>query len=60
MDHRARRVKTDRDPHRDRLLRSLTAYLRGEPKVWSVVRRLVLPKRMRCPACTRERDAFVS
>ena len=38
VDRRARRVKTDRsDTHR--LLRySLMAYLRGEPKVWSVVR----------------------
>src|SRR5215831_1581968 len=37
VDRRARRVKTD---HVDveRLLRSLMAYLRGEPKVWSVVR----------------------
>ncbi|WP_244608770.1 IS110 family transposase [Bradyrhizobium algeriense] len=37
VDRRARRAKTD---HVDveRLLRSLMAYLRGEPKVWSVVR----------------------
>src|SRR5262252_3727016 len=37
VDRRARRVKTD---HVDveRLLRSLMANLRGEPKVWSVVR----------------------
>ena len=37
VDRRARRTKTD---HVDveRLLRSLMAYLRGEPKVWSVVR----------------------
>src|SRR6267143_1650853 len=34
---RARRVKTDRIDT-ERLLRSLMAYLRGEPKVWSVVR----------------------
>ena len=36
VDRRARRAKTD---HVDveRLLRSLMAYLRGEPKVWSVV-----------------------
>jgi hypothetical protein len=32
-----RRVKTDRIDT-ERLLRSLMAYLRGEPKVWSVVR----------------------
>jgi transposase len=37
VDRRARRVKTDRTDT-DRLLRSLMAYLRGEPKVWSVVR----------------------
>jgi transposase len=37
VDRRARRTKTD---HIDavQLLRSLMAYLRGEPKVWSVVR----------------------
>jgi transposase len=37
VDRRARRAKTD---HIDaeRMLRSLMAYLRGEPKVWSVVR----------------------
>src|SRR6201993_3446404 len=36
VDRRARRAKTD---HIDaeRLLRSLMAYLRGEPKVWSVL-----------------------
>ena len=37
VDRRARRVKTDRVDV-GRLLRSLLAYLRGEPKVWSVVR----------------------
>jgi transposase len=37
VDRRARRVKTDRIDT-ERLLRSLMAYLRGEPKVWSVVR----------------------
>ena len=37
VDRRARRVKTDRIDV-ERLLRSLMAYLRGEPKVWSVVR----------------------
>src|SRR5215471_13591795 len=37
VDRRARQAKTD---HIDteRMLRSLMAYLRGEPKVWSVVR----------------------
>src|ERR1700738_1815369 len=37
VDRRARRVKTD-GVDAERLLRSLMAYLRGEPKVWSVVR----------------------
>jgi len=37
VDRRKRRVKTDRIDT-ERLLRSLMAYLRGEPKVWSVVR----------------------
>jgi len=37
VDRRARRVKTVRIDA-ERLLRSLMAYLRGEPKVWSVVR----------------------
>ncbi len=37
VDRRARRAKTDRVDV-ERLLRSLMAHLRGEPKVWSVVR----------------------
>jgi transposase len=37
VDRRARRAKTDRVDV-ERLLRSLLAYLRAEPKVWSVVR----------------------
>jgi transposase len=37
VDRRARRAKTDRIDA-ERLLRALMAYLRGEPKVWSVVR----------------------
>jgi transposase len=37
VDRRARRVKSDRIDA-GKLLRSLMAYLRGEPKVWSVVR----------------------
>jgi transposase len=36
-DGRARQAKTDRIDA-ERLLRSLLAYLRGDPKVWSVVR----------------------
>src|SRR5215468_5017602 len=37
VDRRARRAKTDRIDV-ERMLRSLMAYLRGEPKVWSIVR----------------------
>jgi transposase len=37
VDRRARRAKTDRVDV-ERMLRSLMAYLRGEPKVWSIVR----------------------
>jgi len=37
VDRRARRAKTDRVDV-ERMLRSLLAYLRGEPKVWSIVR----------------------
>src|ERR1700738_864968 len=37
VDRRMRRAKTDRIDT-ERLLRSLMAYLRSEPKVWSVVR----------------------
>src|ERR1700694_3093442 len=37
VNRRARRAKTDRIDA-EQLLRSLMAYLRGEPKVWSVVR----------------------
>src|SRR5262249_19030593 len=37
VDRRARRVKTD-NVDVTKLLRSLMAYLRGEPKVWRVVR----------------------
>jgi transposase len=37
VDRRARRAKTDRVDV-ERALRSLLAYLRGEPKIWSVVR----------------------
>src|SRR5260221_4904577 len=53
-----RRVKTDRIDT-ERLLRSLMAYLRGEPKVWSVVRVPSVAeedaRRLR-----RERDRLVS
>jgi hypothetical protein len=58
VDRRARRVKTDRmDP--ERLLRSLMAYLRGEPKVWSVVRVPSVAEED-APRLHRERDRLVS
>src|ERR1700675_4378733 len=58
VDRRARRVKTDRIGT-ERLLRSLMAYLRGEPKVWSVVR---VPSVVEEDArrLHRERDRLVS
>jgi transposase len=58
VDRRARRVKTDRIDA-ERLLRSLMAYLRGEPKVWSVVR---VPSIVEEDArrLHRERDRLVS
>jgi len=58
MDRRARSVKTDRIDT-ERLLRSLMAYLRGEPKVWSVVRAPSLAEEdARRPH--RERDRLIS
>src|SRR6202162_178017 len=58
VDRRARRGKTDRIDA-ERLLRSLMAYLRGEPKVWSVVR---MPSVAEEDArrLHRERDRLVS
>jgi transposase len=58
VDRRMRRVKTDRIDT-ERLLRSLMAYLRGEPKVWSVVR---VPSVVEEDArrLHRERDRLVS
>jgi hypothetical protein len=44
VDRRARRAKTD-GIDVEKLLCSLMAYLRGEPKVWSVVR---VPTATRC------------
>ena len=58
VDRRARRVKTDRIDT-ERLLRSLMAYLRGEPKVWSVVRVLSVAEED-ARRLHRERDRFVS
>jgi transposase len=57
VDRRARRVKTDRIDT-ERLLRSLMAYLRGEPKVWSVVMPSVAEEDAR--RLHRERDRLVS
>src|ERR1700730_6153148 len=58
VDRRVRRVKTDRIDT-ERLLRSLMAYLRGEPKGWSVLR---LPSVAEEDArrLHRERDRLVS
>src|SRR6202043_1261651 len=58
VDRRARRVKTDRIDT-ERLLRSLMAYLRGEPKVWSVVRVLSVAEED-ARRLHRERDRLVS
>ena len=58
VDRRARRVKTDRIDT-ERLLRSLMAYLRGEPKVWSVVRVLGVAEED-ARRLHRERDRLVS
>jgi transposase len=57
VDRRARRVKTDRIDA-ERLLRSLMAYLRGEPKVWSVVRVPSVAEED-APRLHRERDRLV-
>ena len=58
VDRRVRQAKTDRIDT-VRLLRSLMAYLRGEPKVWSVVQ---VPSVAEEDArrLHRERDRFVS
>ena len=58
VDRRARRVKTDRIDT-ERLLRSLMAYLRGEPKVWSVVRTPSIAEED-ARRLHRERDRLVS
>src|SRR5207342_1031600 len=58
VDRRVRRVKTDRIDT-ERLLRSLMAYLRGEPKVWSVVRVLSVAEED-ARRLHRERDRLVS
>ena len=58
VDRRARRVKTDRIDT-ERLLRSLMAYLRGEPKVWSVVRAPSIAEED-ARRLHRERDRLVS
>ena len=58
VDRRARSVKTDRIDT-ERLLRSLMAYLRGEPKVWSVVRVPSLAEED-ARRLHRERDRLIS
>ena len=58
VDRRARSVKTDRIDT-ERLLRSLMAYLRGEPKVWSVVRAPTLAEED-ARRLHRERDRLIS
>ena len=58
VDRRARRVKTDRIDT-ERLLRSLMAYLRGEPKVWSVVRAPSIAEED-ARRLHRERDRLIS
>src|ERR1700693_122188 len=58
VGRRARRVKPDRIDT-ERLLRSLMAYLRGEPKVWSVVRVLSVAEED-ARRLHRERDRLVS
>ena len=58
VDRRARSVKTDRIDT-ERLLRSLMAYLRGEPKVWSVVRAASIAEED-ARRLHRERDRLIS
>src|SRR5271166_6347486 len=58
VDRRARCVKTDRIDT-ERLLRSLMAYLRGEPKVWSVVREHRIDEED-ARRLNRERDRLIS
>jgi transposase len=58
VDRRARRAKTDGIDVEKRL-RSLMAYLRGEPKVWSVVRaRPGRPERDRAAQSFRQLSRF--
>ena len=56
VDRRARRVKTD-NIDLGRLLRSLMAYLRSEPKVWSIVR---VPSDEDDRRLHRERDRLIN
>ena len=56
VDRRARRVKTD-NIDLGRLLRSLMAYLRSEPKVWSIVR---VPSEEDDRRLHRERDRLIN
>ena len=58
VDRRARRLKTD-SVDVTKLLRSLMAHLRGEPKVWSVVRVPTIAEEDDC-RLRRERDRLIN
>jgi len=57
VDQRARRVKTDRIDG-ERMLRTLMAYLRGEPRVVRIVR-VPTPEQEDARRCTRERHRLI-
>ena len=57
VDQRARRVKTDRIDG-EKMLRTLMAYLRGEPRVVRIVR-VPTPEQEDARRATRERDRLV-
>ena len=57
VDQRARRVKTDRIDG-ERMLRTLMAYLRGEPQVVRIVR-VPAPEQEDARRATRERDRLI-
>jgi transposase len=59
VDRRARRAKTD-GVDVERMLRSLLAYLRGEPKVWSVVVRVPSVAEEDDRRLHRERDRLIN
>jgi transposase len=57
VDQRARRVKTDRIDG-ERMLRTLMAYLRGEPRVVRIVQ-VPTPEQEDARRCTRERHRLI-